>query len=91
MFAKLDQGGQLGFQLDVLRSVLVDSQSLDDMTQAQSLDQLEVHFATFLSFLVHESQQVEGCDVRDAGQNLVCRHCGCCHTGFYGGPNRSFS
>src|SRR5208283_4198421 len=43
MFAKLDQGGRLGFQLDVLGSVLVDSHSLDEMTQAQSFDQLQIH------------------------------------------------
>ena len=35
MFAKLDQGRQPGFQLDVRGSVLVDSQSLDEMTQAE--------------------------------------------------------
>src|SRR5271166_5263900 len=44
MFAQLEECGQPGFQLDFRRSVLVFSQSLDEMTQAQSLDLLQVQF-----------------------------------------------
>jgi len=88
MFTKLDQGGQLGFQLDVLGSVLLDSHSLDEMTQAQSFDQLQVHFANALWVDVDEVRQVGGCEVCNAGQNLAGSH-GCRHdVGIDGCPNR---
>src|SRR5208337_5473924 len=48
MFAKLEQGGHPGFQLDFRGSVLVFSQSLDEMTQAQSFDELQVYLPTAL-------------------------------------------
>ena len=90
MFTKLEQGGHLGFQLDVLGSVLVDSQSLDEMTQAQSFDQLQVHFAAALFVDAAEIQQVGGRDVRDAGQDLVRSHGGRCHASIDGSPNFTF-
>jgi len=87
MFAKLDQGGRLGFQLDVLGSVLVDSHSLDEMTQAQSFDQLEIHLDHAICVGVHEIQQVEGRNLCNAGQNLVGSHGGRRHAGIDGGLN----
>ena len=51
------------------------------MTQAQSFDQLQVHFAAALLVDVDEIQQVGGRDVRNAGQNLVGSHGGRCHAG----------
>src|SRR5208282_1951837 len=88
---KLDQGGQLGFQLDVLGSVLVGSHSLDEMTQAQSFDELQIHFANALWVDVDEFHQVGGRDVRNAGQNLVGSHGSRRHAGIDGCPNRSLS
>ncbi len=88
MFAKLDQGGQPGFQLDVRGSVLVDSHPLDEMTQVQSFDQLQVHFANALWVDVDEFRQVGGREVCNAGQYLVGSHGGRCHAGIDGCPNR---
>jgi len=70
MFTKLDQGGHPGFQLDVLGAVLVDSEPLDAMTQAQSFDQsqIQLDFAVFAD--VREIQQVEGRSLCHAGLNL---------------------
>ena len=90
MFAKLEQGGHPGFQLDVRGSVLVDSQSLDEMTQAQSFDQLHIHFATAVWVDFEEIQQVGGRDLRNTGQNLVGSHGGRCHAGIDGSPNFTF-
>jgi len=71
MFAELDQGGRLGFQLDVLGSVLVDSQSLDEMTQTQLLDQLQVQLATAILVKAQEIERVVGRNLRKPGQDLV--------------------
>ncbi len=90
MLAKLDQGGRLGFHLDVLGSVLVDSQSLDEMTQVQSFGQLQVYVAAALVVDADEIQQVGGRDVCDAGQDLVGSHGGRCHAGIDGSPNFTF-
>jgi len=87
MFAELDEGGRLGFQLDVLGSVLVDSQSLDEMTQAQPFDQLQVHLATAILVDAHEIQQVEGRYLRNAGQDLVGSQGGRRTAGIDGGLN----
>ncbi len=63
IFAKLDQGGPLGFELGALDAVLVDSQLLDEMTQAQSFGQLQVHFDPALFVDVDEIQQVAGREI----------------------------
>src|SRR5271157_3687117 len=67
MFAELEQGGHLGFQLDVLGSVLVDSQSLEEMTQAQSFDQLQVHLDSAFFVDVDEIQHVDRRDIGKPG------------------------
>src|SRR5271157_41314 len=87
MFAELEQGGHPGFQLDVRGSVLVGSQSLDEVTQAQSFDQPQVHPPCALVLDDDEIQQVGGRDVGNAGQNLVGSDGGRCHAGSDGGPN----
>ena len=43
MIAQLEQGRHPGFELDFRASVLVFSQSLDEMTQAKSLNLLQVN------------------------------------------------
>ncbi len=90
MLTKLDQGGCLGFQLDGLGSVFVGSQPLDEMTQAQSSDQLQIGVGHSICVEVHEIQQVEGSDFCDARQNLAGSHCGCCIAAIDGGPNSTF-
>jgi len=87
MFAKLEQGGHPGFQLDFRGSVLVFSQSLDEMTQAQSFDELQVHVPTALWVDFDEIQQVGGRDVGNAGQNLVGGDGSRFHAGIDGCPN----
>ena len=87
MVAKLEQGGYPGFQLDVRGSVLVFSQSLDEMTQAQSFDELQVHLPTAVVVDFDEVQQVGGRDVGNAGQNLIGGDGGRFHAGIDGGPN----
>jgi len=90
MFAELDQGGHLGFQLDVLGSVLVDSQSLDEMTQAQSFDQLQIHLDSAIFADVDEIQHVEGRDIGKPGQDLVGSDGGRLHAGIDGCLNSTF-
>src|SRR5271157_2001912 len=59
MFAELEQGGHPGFQLDVRGSVLVGSQSLDEVTQAQSFDQPQVHLHAPLSSMTMKFSRSE--------------------------------
>src|SRR5208337_905082 len=87
MVAELEQRGHPGFQLDFRASVLVFSQSLDEMTQAQSLDLLQVHLPIAPWVDLDEIQQVGGRDVGNAGQNLVGGDGGRFHAGIDGYPN----
>jgi hypothetical protein len=71
VFPQLDQGGCPGFQLDFGGSVLVFSQSLDEMTQTQSFDAFEVDLPIALAVDCDEIHQVGGRGVAQASENLV--------------------
>ncbi len=87
MVAKLEQGGHSGFELDFRRSVLVSSQSLDEMTQAQLLDEIQVHLPIAVTIHLDEVQQVGGRDVGHSSQNLVGGKGGRFQVGIDGSPN----
>src|SRR5271157_2281945 len=61
--------------------------ALEQVTQAQSFDQPQVHPPCALVLDDDEIQQVGGRDVGNAGQNLVGSDGGRCHAGSDGGPN----
>ncbi len=90
IFAEFEQGRHPGFQLDFRGPVLVFSQSLDDVTQAQPFDDPQVHLPGAVIVEFDEMQQVGGRDVGDAGQNLVGGKGGGCHAGLDRGPDCTF-
>jgi len=89
MVHELEQGRHPGFQLDFRRSVLVFSQSLDEMTQAQLSDEIQIHLPIAVTLDLDEVQQVGCRDVGDAGQNLVGRDGSRFHAGIDGRTNRT--
>ena len=90
MIAKFEEGRHPGFQLDFRGSVLVGSQPLDEMAQAQPFDEIQVHLPTALVVNLDEIQQVGGRDVGDAGQDLVGGDGGRLDAGIDGCPNCTF-